>query len=278
MYFGYGPPLYGAAPDGGQKRMGDDKETVAFMELFKAIATLNEEQPSEEVTASTENIHALGEADQVEPTAPSPAHLQDRLRLAMDASDITLLRTIWKENERRIVDEVDEPTLVSMMDCFLSEGDLATSLHVLVHHAARCKADGRIPDLHLYQKFVNKITYSKLNFNVVDEIVKDFTEHIIEEYSEGKLVVYQYLLLPSLVQSLSSHNNFMINKSAGPILKHILDCNFPMISPESNETILSKTRQTGIDFPPFHRLFGTLTNQGMSPFLIRVQCTVRLNF
>lgn len=265
MCIGYGPPLYGApAFDGGRKRMGDDTETFAFMQLFKAIATLNEEHPSEDVTGTTEDIPAPSQTNQMGPTS---APFEDRLRLAIDESDIKLLRTIWNENERRNLAEVEEPTLLSTMDCFLSEGDLATSLNILVHHAARCKADGRIPDLHLYQKFINRIRYSKLNFNAVEEIVKKLTEHIIEEYSEGKLVVFQYLLLPSLVQSLSSHDYFMINKSAKPILKYILDCNFPMVSPESNETILAKLgiRQTGIDFPPFHRLFGVLIKQGHIP-------------
>ena len=280
MYFGYGPPLLndGAAFDGGRKRVDDGTDTVAFMELFKAISTLNEEQPAKDakVTVISDALEpAPGQTDEV---SPPPTPLEDRLRQAIDESDINSLRIVWEENERRILDEVEEPTLLSTMDCFLSEGDLTTSLNILVHHASRCKADGRIPDLHLYQKFINRIRYSELRFDAVEEIVKNLTEHIIEEYSEGKLIVFQYLLLPSLVQSLSSHDHFMINMSAKPILKYILDCNFPMVSPESNETILSKLgiRQTGIDFPPFHRLFGELINQGKPNSPNCVHCAVAL--
>ncbi|EJK69587.1 hypothetical protein THAOC_09138, partial [Thalassiosira oceanica] len=118
MCIGYGPPLYGApAFDGGRKRMGDDTETFAFMQLFKAIATLNEEHPSEDVTGTTEDIPAPSQTNQMGPT-PTPAPFEDRLRLAIDESDIKLLRTIWNENERRNLAEVEEPTLLSTMDLF----------------------------------------------------------------------------------------------------------------------------------------------------------------
>jgi hypothetical protein len=103
-----------------------------------------------------------------------------------------------------------------------------------------------------------------MNLNELQSLVRDITQHIKDEYSDGKAVVYQYLLLPELMSTLMDYNTYDIRSIASPIMNHILEHEFPMLTPELYEYILTKGRRGNngqVDFP-YGRLFSELVLSG----------------
>jgi hypothetical protein len=111
--------------------------------------------------------------------------------------------------------------------------------------------------MDMYQKLIHRIQpfptsnqpskpatiTNQLNTQELQALVEDITQHIKDEYSEGKAVVYQYLLLPELTSSLVDYKHPDISSMATQIMQYILEREFPMLNPEIYEYILTKGRR-----------------------------------
>ena len=114
-------------------------------------------------------------------------------------------------------------------------------------------------------------------------LVEDITQHIKDEYSEGKAVVYQYLLLPELMSSLADFKNPVISSMATQIMQYILERGFPMLNPETYEYILTKGRRGDdgqVNFP-YSRVLSYLVCSGTLEYfhtvLISFHISINLN-
>ncbi len=95
-------------------------------------------------------------------------------------------------------------------------------------------------------------TTQPIEQQALQSLVHDITQHIKEEYSDGKAVVYQYLLLPELMSTLMEYKNYSMSSMATPIMNYILERELPMLNPELYEYILTKGKRGGngqVNFP-----------------------------
>lgn len=157
--------------------------------------------------------------------------------------------------------------------------DLPASYEVLKYYAARCKEEGRLVRLDMYQRVIHRVRPVKMHHDdskhrpsarrldafEMTNLVKDITQHIQQEYSEGKKVVYQYILLPELVVALTEHSFPRTKGLATPIMEYILDNKFPVLDPDLYKYILSKGRRSETDSFPYHRVLSELISAGHTP-------------
>ncbi|KAL7541638.1 hypothetical protein ACHAXR_011073 [Thalassiosira sp. AJA248-18] len=293
------------------------EDPVAFMELFKAISTLNPTPESTDISTLDVGEKGEGETHDEEVKLEGETHNEE-----VKLDDVTGTATVVvddkveelqsknieeekhriscelgqvlrsKSNSHDLVMDVfdkhrellDEEQLINVF-YFISKKDLRSGYTVLKYLEARCKEQGRLASLDLYLKIVHGIRSVELDYRVnhqkyntkgdrrfmspseLQTLVEDVTEHIQEEFSEGKKMVYQYILLPALVVNLSEHQDTTIKCCAKPIMEYILDSQFPILSPEIYDHMLGRTThgRTGPDYIPHHRVLSWLVSNGYTP-------------
>ncbi len=156
--------------------------------------------------------------------------------------------------------------------------DVPSSYEVLKYYVARCKGKGRLVKMDMYLKLIQRIrslpkeyhmstsssTTQRIEPHALQSLVHDITQHIKEEYSDGKAVVYQYLLLPELMSTLMDYKNCSISSMATPIMNYILERKLPMLNPELYEYILTKGKRggNGHDNFPYSRVLSEMVFSG----------------
>jgi len=183
---------------------------------------------------------------------------------------------VFNEERSSAHELLDDQQLISMFH-FLVNNDILLSYEVLKYFAERCKEKGRVVRLDMYQRVINRIRpymhydaskpESKARRMKLKELiclVLDVTQHIQEEYSEGKKKVYQYILLPELVQALSENKNCDVKSLATPIMNYILESKFPVLNPELYECLLLSGRRSELDQDvfPYHNVLSELVSSG----------------
>ncbi len=183
---------------------------------------------------------------------------------------------VFKEERSSAHELLDDQQLSSMFH-FLVNNDILMSYEVLKYYVARCKEGGRVVRLDMYQRVINRIRpvmhydaskpeskARRMKLKELIGLVLDITQHIQEEYSEGKKNVYQYILLPELVRALLENKNCDIKSLATPIMNYILERKFPVLNPELYECILSKGRRSELvqDVFPYHKVLSELVSSG----------------
>ncbi|KAL7552619.1 hypothetical protein ACHAWF_017606 [Thalassiosira exigua] len=181
-------------------------------------------------------------------------------------------------------DLLDDKQIDRMFVFFLGK-DILKCYQLLTYIVERCKEQGRIVRLDLYLRLIERISFVRVqdesrrhnhsrqnNLGGVDilalqNLADDLAWHIQEEYSQGKTMVYQYLLLPTLVLSLSKHRHPAMNQSAKPIMEHIMENQFPPLCWETFEGILTQATESwlGSHFLPYHSVLSWLVSNGHRP-------------
>lgn len=184
--------------------------------------------------------------------------------------------------ERSSAHELLDDQQLSSMFHFLVNNDILLSYEVLKYYAERCKEKGRVARLDMYQRVINRIRpymhydatkpeskSRRMKLKELIGLVLDVTQHIQEEYSEGKKKVYQFILLPELVQALSENKNCDIKSLATPIMNYILEHKFPVLNPELYECLLLSGRRSEIvqDVFPYHKVLSELVSSGKLPLV-----------
>eukprot|EP00571_Detonula_confervacea_P005363 CAMPEP_0172313854 /NCGR_PEP_ID=MMETSP1058-20130122/21123_1 /TAXON_ID=83371 /ORGANISM="Detonula confervacea, Strain CCMP 353" /LENGTH=756 /DNA_ID=CAMNT_0013027577 /DNA_START=99 /DNA_END=2369 /DNA_ORIENTATION=- len=188
---------------------------------------------------------------------------------------------VFKDAQSNPDELLDDQQLISIFHHLLHH-DVLASYDVLKYYAARCKERGTLVRLDMYQRVIHRIrpvdmhsdlskpksTARRMNPFELRHFVEDLALHLQEEYSEGKKMVYQHILLPEIVLALSEHKNASINLLGKPIIDYVLDKKFPVLNPELYEYMLSRGRrsETGPEeFFPYRRVLAELIRAGHTP-------------
>ena len=192
-----------------------------------------------------------------------------------------IIVNVFNEERSSAHELLDDQQLISMFH-FLVNNDILLSYEVLKYYAERCKEKGRVARLDMYQRVINRIRpimhydaskpeskSRRMKLKELIGLVLDVTQHIQEEYSEGKKKVYQYILLPELVQALSENKNCDIKSLATPIMNYILERKFPVLNPELYEGLLLSGRRSEIvqDVFPYQKVLSELVSSGKLPLV-----------
>lgn len=331
-------PFLNATAQGGHIKEKDFTDSIAYMELFKAISSLNS-QPStptssssspastDTATTSTSADLSLLNADENNDVGEVDTSLHEEEKdnsldftgvaemMAADADAIeeekqgficslgqamnrkrnlrgthkTVMElfTEARSNPHNLLDSKGRERIFRF---FLLGGDVVSAWEVLKHHQLSCKAEGSTHiSLMFYQQlfeclFAVGLTYNNNNNprhsrppkngqgKIMDawkwrEVVEDITEHIQKEYSKGEETVYQYLLLPSLVDSMTKKKDPFVHRCAKPIVEYIMDSQFPLLEPVLYEGVLERAvvNRVGPDFIPYHKVLSYLVSNGHKP-------------
>lgn len=294
-------PLLNGIQGGHTRNKECPEESIAFLELFKAISTLNRQPTSTDlsiidvkVDIEYEGEMAQNEEDKLDINDATEELAKNRSKEKQKrGTNIGNLDQALKRNDYQMVIEIFEEVRSSpnkLLDdtqrtrifYYLAQINVVKAYDVLKYHAECCKEQGRLVNLHLYLELLHRIrsvevqhehrnakplskTDRRIYVSTLQKMVRDITEHIKVEYSEGKKMVYQHLLLPVLVSSLAEHRHPFITQSAKPIMEYILDNQFPQLCPELFEHILESAAnsRTGPKFIPYHRVLSWLVSNGM---------------
>jgi hypothetical protein len=207
---------------------------------------------------NTSGIHAKFDANKIDQLKQKLSYELDfELRQKVHSTtSLTRIVNIFHEERSSTHELLNDKQLLQIFHHFV-DLDLISSFEVLKHCVARCKEKGRLVKMDMYQKLIHRIQpfptsnqpskpatiTNQLNTQELQALVEDITQHIKDEYSEGKAVVYQYLLLPELTSSLVDYKHPDISSMATQIMQYILEREFPMLNPEIYEYILTKGRR-----------------------------------
>jgi hypothetical protein len=194
----------------------------------------------------------------------SVSSIKDRyskLRYAITLKAFNTQRSIHHHHRHRHNkhEVISDAQLISMFH-FLIHNDTLLSYDVLkYYYATRCKANGRLVQLDMYQRVIHRLRpIEMLNDRTkhkssskgpkwikpkkVIALALDIAQHIQDEYSTGTKQVYQYILLPELVLAIMENSNVELKLCAIPIMEYILQHNFPVLNPDLYEYMLSRVR------------------------------------
>lgn len=197
-------------------------------------------------------------------------------------TDLTRIVNIFQE-ECSSTHELLTDKQLTQMFYYLIDLDVHSSYEVLKYYVSRCKGKGRLVTMDMYLKLIQQIRpchKKKFTSNLsnvtkgrdplaLQSLIHDITQHIKEEYSEGKAVVYQYLLLPELMSTLMDYKNYDISSMATPIMDYILEREFPILNPDLYEYVLTKGRRGDhgqVNFP-YGRVLSEMVLSGACPIL-----------
>ena len=247
---------------------------------------------------NTSEIHAKfdeNNIDQVKQMLTRELDLELRQEVHSTTS-LTRIVNIFHEERSSTHELLNDKQLLQIFHHLL-DLDLLSSYEVLKYCVARCKEKRRLVKMDMYQKLFHRIQpfptsnqpsksatiTNHLKPQELQTLVEDITQHIKDEYSEGKAVVYQYLLLPELMSSLADFKNPVISSMATQIMQYILERGFPMLNPETYEYILTKGRRGDdgqVNFP-YSRVLSYLVCSGTLEYfhtvLISFHISINLN-
>ena len=268
-------------------------EAIAFLELFKAISSLNRQPIPRKHSLLDEkfvdNAYVKLSADVTEGKdveedeydgntiniSQQTAHqyagmITEKERLILD------LHSAMEAKNHHVVVKLFEESLLSEhhhqllgkeqlqhMIRFLSHRNVFASFAVLKYFSSRCKEKGRMVSLELYLKVIRGIHWA--NGKELRNLVKEIHQHIQDEFFDGKKLAYQHLLLPELVLVLAGHKDRRVNACAKPVMEHIMEKQFPLLNPDLYETLLEKSSfsRSGPIYLPYHKVLNELVSQGV---------------
>lgn len=271
------PSLLGVESYGGRKCDSGKEIHDPKAELYRDVINANGMLAT---YVNISDIEAINDATYIDPTNQSLAHELD-MKVQQEKHTTTGLSRIKDtfQEERSSKNEIlGDKQLITMFH-HLIDVDVPYSFEVLKYYVARCKGKGRLVKMDMYTKLIQRLrpspkesnpsqsatnTEHKMNLNELQSLVRDITQHIKDEYSDGKSVVYQYLLLPELMSTLMDYKTYDIRSMAAPIMDYILEHEFPMLTPELYEYILTKGRRgdNGQGDFPYGRLLAELVLSG----------------
>eukprot|EP00984_Skeletonema_dohrnii_P007458 scaffold2703_cov78-Skeletonema_dohrnii-CCMP3373.AAC.1 len=265
-----------------------------FLELFKAISTLNnrhhdfnptlsmsmnlpdteiyageeEEEVEEAVTSSGSDIEKAETKLQVDdpPVQDTVISLSKKLDKALKESCVKSVLEAFEQERASSENELSDKQLERIIT-FLADHDVAMSFEATKYHAQKCNAEGRMAPLFLYHYMMSGLK-NCFSQNEVEKLVVDIQEHIIEEYSDGKKAVYKYILLPQLAQTVA---RLKYNDCARPLVEYFLDEKFPLLNPDIHESLLKTAwrppfaREDWTPALPYHKLLSELVACGHRP-------------
>jgi hypothetical protein len=243
-----------------------DPKAEAHQDLNKTDESISEIQAK----------HGENNFDQLKQRLAHELELELRQEIHSTA-DLDRIRNIFKE-ERLGAHELLSDKQILRLFYHLLDLDVPFSYEVLKYYVARCKGKGRLVKMDMYLKLIQRIrplpkeyhmsisskTNQPIEQQTLQSLVHDITQHIKEEYSDGKAVVYQYLLLPELMSTLMDYKNYSICSMATPIMNYILERELPMLNPELYEYILTKGKRggNGQDNFPYGRVLSEMVLSG----------------
>ena len=260
-----------------------------FLELFKAISTLNNrhndfnptlsmsinlsdteiysEEREETVTSSSgadiKNIKVQGDDPPVQDTFIS---LSERLDKAIKESCTKSVIDAFEEERTSSKNELSDKQLGRIIT-FLADRDVVMSFEVTKYQVQQCKVEGRMVPLFLYHYMMSGLKNCRSK-NEAERLASDIQEHIIEEYSDGKKAVYKYILLPQLALNMERLN---FHDSARPLVEYFLGEKYPLLNPDIYESLLKTAwrnpfaRDDWAPTLPYHRLLSELVSCGHRP-------------
>ena len=265
-----------------------------FLELFKAISTLNNRQndfsPTLNMSINLSDTEIYADEDEEEEeivTSLSGADieeaktkvqlddlpLQDNLISLSEKLDKALKERCVKsvleafEEERTSSENALSDKQLGRIITFLADNDVKMSFEAIKYHAERSKAEGRIAPLFLYHYMMSGLKNCTIQ-KEVERLVLDIQDHIIEEYSDGEKAVYKYILLPQLAHTVA---RLEYNVCAKPLVEHILEERYPLLNPDIHEGLLKTAwrppfaREDWTPMLPYNRLLSELVSCGHRP-------------
>lgn len=262
-----------------------------FLELFKAISTLNNRQhdvnqalsmslnlPNTEIYSEEgeeETLTSSGadiiEKIQVQEVDDPPTHdtfmsLSKRLNKALHKSCTESVIEVFEQERTSLENELSDKQIRRIIT-YLADHDVAMSFEATKYHVQQCKVEGRMVPLFLYHYMMMGLR-NCTSKNELERLAIDIQEHIIEEYSDGKKAVYKYILLPQLAINMAS---FKCHDFARPLVEHFLGEKYPLINPNIYESLLKfawrppHARDDWVPTLPYHRLLSELVSCGHRP-------------
>ncbi len=261
-----------------------------FLELFKAISTLNNRHHDFNQTLSMslnlqdteiyseelkEEINTSSGADIVEnnikkqvddPPVPSMS-LSKRLNRALNKSCTKSVIEAFKQERTSSDNQLSDKQLRQIIT-YLARHDVAMSFEATKYHVQQCKAEGRMVPLFLYHYIMSGLMNNCTSKNEATRLATDIQEHIIEEYSDEKKAVYKYILLPQLAINMAS---LKCNEFARPLVEYFLGEKYPLLNPNIYESLLKfawRPPFASEDWAPnlpYHRLLSELVACGHRP-------------
>lgn len=265
-----------------------------FLELFKAISTLNNRQsdfnptfnmsinlPDTEIYAEEEEeeeeiVTSLSGADIEKAKTKVQVDdlpLQDNLMSLSEKLDKALKEMCIKsvleafEEERTSSENALSDKQLGRIITFLADNDVKMSFEAIKYHSERSKAEGRVAPLYLYHYMMSGLK-NCTSQKEVERLVLDIQDHIIEEYSDGEKAVYKYILLPQLAHTVA---RLEYNVCAKPLVEHILEERYPLINPDIYEGLLKTAwrppfaREDWTPKLPYNRILSELVSCGHRP-------------
>lgn len=187
-----------------------------------------------------------------------------RAQEAMNSGSVGEVIKIWKDSVMSPGDQLDDTMLERVIN-FLSHKNLHASFDALKYHVQRSKDQGKLVKLNVYRHIIQGIYRAK---NIKGYALRDLGEeiyyHIRDSFAEGNTVIYQHILLPSLVCQLARHRDIRVNQCARPIVEYMLAEEFPVLDPELYEAILNAVtiNKVGDLYLPYHKLLTELVSRG----------------
>ena len=258
---------------GRNKAQNDDD---GFWELFKAISTLNNRHndSNQLVSINLSDNEIYTEGEDIESAAPSDANrnlnervcLSVKLEEALKQSCINGVLEAFDIERTSSENNLSEKQIGKIIT-FLADHDAVMGFEATKYLVKKCKAEERMAPLYLYHYMMSGLK-TCTNERVVKDLVIDIQDHIIEEYSDGKMAVYKYILLPQLAQIVS---RLKYIQCARPLVEYFLDEKYPLLNPDIYESLVKTAWRNPFAHEdwtpalPYHRLLSELVSCGHRP-------------
>lgn len=147
---------------------------------------------------------------------------------------------------------------------YLSYNHQRESFEGLKYLVQRCKDQGKLVSLDIYRRVIEGMGHSNMKPYDLRDLVNEIYLHIRESFSDMNTVIYQHVLLPTLVCQMAMYSDLRINQCAKPIVEYMIAEDFPFLDPELYELILKQAtrHKVGHLYLPFHELLTELVSRG----------------